>query len=589
MTPDIALLLIIVVIAVVLFAFELIPADVVALGTMLSLIATGLLTPAEAFAGFSSNTLMMLLGLLILTAALNQTGVVEITGHALLDRVGDRPKLLVPAVMVSAAFLSSFISNTAAAAFFIPIVMGFAAKVRQSPSQFLLPVAFASILSSSVTLISTSTNLVVSELMTSNDLEPMGMFELSPVGIPIALAGLIYMATIGVKLMPKRGKKNEAEDIGDRLYQADVVVLADSPLIGKTLAQSKFGKNSGLQVLKIIREGEPRLATRSHTKLKAEDILVLEGLRADVLKVKDLGGVDLKGDVHQAEPATPEDLAVVEGVLLPGSLLIGRTLKSAEFSERYGLQVLAINRLGQQLPQRMSQIRLRLGDVLLLQGKPENVKALEKGNLFNIFGGVDPARLNRKRAPLAIAIFVLALGAATFNVAPLPVAVLAGALAVMVTRCISPDEAYRQVEWKVLILIGSLLALGAAMEETGAGNFLAGELISFVGKEYPLLILSGFFFLTVALTQPMSNQAAAILLVPIAIETALQLGLDPRPFAMMIAVAASCSYLTPLEPACLMVYGPGNYRFRDFFIVGLPLTFLIFGIAILLVPWVWPL
>ncbi|MGH8719027.1 MAG: SLC13 family permease [Burkholderiales bacterium] len=589
MTPEIALLLVIIVIAVMFFALELLPADVVALATMLSLIATGLLTPPEAFAGFSSNTMMMLLGLLILTAALNQTGVVEFAGRALLDRVGERPQLLMPAIMVSAAFLSSFISNTAAAAFFIPIVIGFAAKTGSSSSKFLLPVAFATILTSSVTLISTSTNLVVSELMTAQELEPMGMFELSPVGIPIAVAGLLYLATIGKRLMPERGAKKNQEDIGDRLYQADVIVVADSQLLGKTLAQSQLSKNSGLKVLKIIRDGEPRLATRSHTKLKAGDILVLEGLRTDILKVKDLRGVELKGDVHQSEPAESEELAVVEGVLLPGSLLIGRTLKSAEFSERYGLQVLAINRRGQKLPQRMSQIRLRLGDVLLLQGKPENVKALEKGNLFNIFGGLDPARLNKKRAPLAVAIFVLALAAATFNLVPLPVAVLGGALLAMATRCISPDDAYRQVEWKVLILIGSLLALGAAMEKTGAGDFLAGHLIALAGRDYPLVILSGFFFLTVALTQPMSNQAAAILLVPIAIQTALQLGLDPRPFALMIAVAASTSYLTPLEPACLMVYGPGNYRFMDFFKVGLPLTLIIFVIAILLVPRVWPM
>jgi di/tricarboxylate transporter len=589
MTAEVALLLIIIITAVIFFAWELFPADVVALAIMLSLIATGLLAPSEAFAGFSSNTMMMLLGLLILTAALNQTGVVEIAGTALLDRVGNHPKLLMPAIMVSAAFLSSFISNTAAAAFFIPIVIGFAAKSRESPSKFLLPVAFASILTSSVTLISTSTNLVVSELMASNQLAPMGMFELSPVGIPIAIAGLLYMATIGRKLMPERGAQKQVEDIGDRLYQADVIVPGNSQFVGKTLAQSKLGKSSGLRVLKIVRGGEPRLATRSHTKLKAGDTLVLEGLRTDILKVKNLKGVELKGDVHQSEPAAPEELAVVEGVLLPGSLLIGRTLKGAEFSERYGLQVLAINRRGQRLPQRMSQIRLRLGDVLLLQGKPENVKALETGNLFNIFGGVDPARLNRKRAPLAVAIFVLALAAATFNLAPLPVAVLAGALLAMATRCISPDEAYRQVEWKVLILIGSLLALGAAMEKTGTGHFLAGQLIALAGRDYPLTILSCFFLLTVALTQPMSNQAAAVLLVPIAIQTALQLGLDPRPFAMMIAIAASTSYLTPLEPACLMVYGPGNYRFGDFFKVGLPLTVLIFAIAIFLVPRVWPM
>jgi di/tricarboxylate transporter len=584
-TPEITLLIVIVVTAVIFFAWEVLPADVIALATMLSLIGTGLLTPAEAFAGFSSNTMMMLLGLLIMTAALYHTGVVDIVGKAILDRVEGRRRLLLPAVMFSAAFLSAFISNTAAAAFFIPIVIGFAAKMQESPSRYLLPVAFASILTSSVTLISTSTNLVVSELMTQNELAPMGMFEMAPVGIPIALAGLIYLGTVGMRLLPSHNQAKPKEEVGDRLYEAEVIIPPDSPLIGKT-PQSALEKNTGLKVLKIIRNGESYLA--AHSRLQEGDSVVLEGSRADVLKVKNMSGVELKADIHLAHPdVEPEELSVVEGMLLPGSPLIGRTLKSAEFFERYGLQVLAINRRGHKLPQRMSEIRLRLGDVLLLQGKPENVTALEKGNLFNIFGGVDPKRLRTSRAPLALAIFVLALAAATFNWMPLPVAVLTGALAAMASRCISPDEAYRQVEWKVLILIGSLLALGAAMEKTGAGNFLASQLLALSGN--PTVLLAAFFVATVALTQPMSNQAAAILLVPIAIETALLLNLDPRPFAMMIAVAASCSFLTPLEPACLMVYGPGNYRFLDFFKVGLPLSFIIFAIAIFLVPRVWPL
>jgi len=590
MTPDVTLCLAILIGAVALFAWERISADVVGLGVMLALIATGLLTPEQAFAGFASDVVIMILGLLIMTASLSHTGVVEVAGRTILDRAGKNPAYLIPVIMISAASLSAFISNTAATAFFLPVVIGFAQKTGIPASKYLLPLAFASILSSSVTLVSTSTNIVVSELMTHHDLAEMGMFELAPVGIPITLVGLLYMWKIGVRLMPRRENEQPPPDIGHRKYQADVIVLENSPLIGKTVAQSRIGKNSGLSVLKIVRDGQPRVASRSHTKLKAGDELVLEGLRADVLKVKEIPGIELKADVHLADPSVdPKELRIVEGVLMPQSPLIGRTLKSAEFKERYGLQVLAINRAGAALPQRMSTIRLRLGDVLLLQGSPENVKALERGNLFSIFGGVDPARLNLKRGPLAAAIFALALAAATVKIAPLPVAVLTGAFLVLVTRCISPEEAYRQVEWKALILIGSLLSLGTAMETTGTGKFLAAQLIEITGAQHPALLLSCFFFLTVALTQPMSNQAAAIVIVPIAIQTALQLELDPRAFAMMVAVAASCSYLTPLEPSCLMVYGPGKYRFMDFFKVGMPLTLLIYAIAIFLVPRVWPL
>jgi di/tricarboxylate transporter len=318
-------------------------------------------------------------------------------------------------------------------------------------------------------------------------------------------------------------------------------------------------------------------------------VIVVEGRRRDLLKVKDLSGLELKADVHLAEDPDGEDeTSIVEGVLMPGSPLIGHSLKSAEFYERYGLKVLGLNRAGFRMPRQLSRIRMRLGDVLLLQGRPEDVHELERGNLFNIFGGVDTERLRTSHAALAVSIFAAALLAISFNLVPMPVAALGGAFLMMLTRCISPEDAYRRVEWKVLILIGALLSLGAAMEATGTGRYLAGQLIALAGGESPLVLLTCFFVLTVALTQPMSNQAAAIVVVPIAFETARQLGLNPRSFAMMIAIAASCSYLTPLEPSSLMVYGPGKYRFMDFVKVGFPLTFLIYAIAILLVPVFWP-
>jgi di/tricarboxylate transporter len=217
------------------------------------------------------------------------------------------------------------------------------------------------------------------------------------------------------------------------------------------------------------------------------------------------------------------------------------------------------------------------------------VNALEKGNLFNIFGSVNPRFLNRRYAPLAGAIFAGVFAAVALNIAPLVIASLTGAFLVMLTRCISPEEAYRQVGWKVLVLIASLLSLGLAMDQSGTGKYLASLFIHITGTQDPIILLGIFFLLTVALTQPMSNQAAAVVIFPIAVQTAIGLDLNPRTFAMMVAVAASCSYLTPLEPACLMVYSAGRYRFSDFFKVGAPLTVLIFALALILVPVVWPL
>lgn len=591
MTPDIAICLTILAGAVSMFAWDRIPADVVALGVMLAVIATGLLPPDKAFAGFSSDTVMMILGLLVMSAGLIQTGVVEIAGRHIFDLAGRNPAIFLPVIMVSVAAVSAFMSNTAATAFFVPLVIGYAGKIGVSPSKFLLPLAFASILTSSVTLISTSTNLVVSDLLTRYQQPPMGMFELAPVGIPIAVLGILYVWATGVRLIPQREDQKAEGKIGERKYQADVIVAEEGPLIGKSLKQAKIAGDGALTVVKLIRGKETLRGAKKlgELELSAGDELVIEGQRAELLKIKDIKGLDFKADVHPADAEDAKDeTTIVEGMLLPRSPLIGQSLRGLDFKGRYGLQALAIHRAGR-VPRTISSARLRMGDVLLLQGNPDDVKALERGNLFNIFGGVEESRLNRTRAPLAAAIFVIAIAAATFKLTALPVAVLSGAFLMLLTRCLSPEEAYRQVEWKALILIGALLSLGAAMEASGAGKYLAQQLIGVFGTDSRYALLTAFFVLTVALTQPMSNQAAALVVLPIAMQTGIQLQADPRAFGMMVAVAASCSYLTPLEPSCLLVYGPGKYRFFDFFKVGMPLTVLIYGIAILLVPWVWPI
>lgn len=589
MTPQIMTCLAILAAAVALFSWDRIAADVVALGVMLAILATGLLTPEQAFAGFGSSTVMMILGFFIMTAALSHTGIVDSVGRLILDRAGNRPFFLLAVIMVSVSTLSAFISNTAATAFFVPVVLGIAAHNDTSPSRLLLPLAFASILTSSVSLISTSTNIVISELMVRAGERPMGMLELAPVGLPIAVAGILYMLTIGLRLMPDRGRDAaRAADLGNRDYAADLVVPKGSSLIGLTLAQSPVAEDRGFKLVRLLRGGKP-VSNKAEAQLAAGDVIVVEGRRRELLRVKDMPGLELGADLHLAADPEDAETAIVEGVLMPDSPLIGHTLKSAEFHERYGLKVLGLNRAGFRMPRRLSRIRMRLGDVLLLQGSPEHVKELERGNLFNIFGGVDTERLRTSHAAVAVSIFALALAAMTFNLVSMPVAALGGAFLMMLTGCISPEDAYRRVEWKVLVLIGALLSLGAAMDATGTGRYLADQLIALTGGGSPLLLLTCFFVLTVALTQPMSNQAAAIVVVPIALETAHQLHYNPRSFAMMIAIAASCSYLTPLEPSSLMVYGPGRYRFMDFVKVGFPLTFLIYAIAITGVPLVWPL
>lgn len=590
-TPQIALLLLFIVVALILFSFEWVSADVIALGLLLLLILTGLVPADQAFAGFGSDTVMMLLGLFILTAALLRTGVVEMAGRAILRYAGDDLNRLFKIVIVAAASLSTIISNTAATAFFVPVVIGLANRARVRASKFLMPLAFAAILASSVTLVSTSTNIVVSGLMNQYNLPPMGMFELAPVGIPIAIVGLIYIWLVGGRLIPDRSDSDDLTDgFGVRLYLTEILIRPDSSLVGKTLAESGLGRDLDLTVLRLVRGKDRYLMLRSARRLEAGDVLLVEGQRDEILKIKDMVGVDIKADVKLSDPELQsEDIRLVEMILLPRSPLIRRTLKSYRFRERYGLQVLGINRHGETIRRKISQVPLKTGDVLLVQGHQANIAALAEDTSLRILGAVKENRLNLQRAPIAVIALVGALAAATFKIVSLPVAVLLGALVVFLSRCLTPEEAYREVEWRALILIGSMLAVGSAMEHTGTAEFLATQIVALLGHGKPVWLLTAFFVLTVLLTQPMSNQAAAVVLVPVAIQTAWQLNLNPRSFAMMIAVAASCSYLTPLEPACLMVYGPGRYRFVDFLKVGSLLTVLVYLIAIMLVPVVWPL
>ena len=590
MTLQIGIVLGILLVAIVLFAFESISPDVTALGLLLSLVLAGVLTPATAFAGFGSDTVIMILGLLILTAALMRTGVMDIAGGAILRLTGKSPVRLLIVVMLASSILGAFMSNTASTAFFLPVVIGLATRAKISPGTLLLPLAFSSILSSSVSLISTSTNIVVSGLMQRYQMPPMGMFELAPVGIPITVVGLLYMVFVSKKwLADRKTGEGDVETSVFRPYMTELLILTDSNLVGKTLAESKIGNELDLTVVRIVRGKSQYLAPRSDMLLQADDVVLVEGPTKEILKIKDTTGIEIKADVTLSDPDVPQaELGLVEVILLPKSPLLGRTLKGIGFRERYGLQVLGLSRHGELLRDKMSQVPLHLGDILLVQGSRSNIAALSEDNTFRIIGAPDEKRPHVKRAPYAVAIFAVALGLATFKIVSFPVAVMLGALAAFITKCITPDEAYREVEWKVVILIACMLAFGTAMEQTGTARFLADLIVKTVGHWGPLWLLTGFFFLTVILTQPMSNQAAAVVVLPVAVQTAAQLGLNPRCFAMMIAVAASCSYLTPLEPSCLMVYGPGRYRFSDFLKIGSVLTVLIYLVAIVLVPRVWP-
>lgn len=590
MTVDIALFLVLFAGALVLFAFEWVSADITALGLMLALIVFGLLEPAEAFAGFGSETVLMILGLLILTETLVSTGMIGLVGQWLVELVGERRRRLRLVMLIAPGVMSAFISNTASAAFFLPIALGLAQRLRLRPSKLLMPMAFSAILAGSTTFIGTSTNLVVSGLMQQHGLDGLGMFELTPIGLPILIIGWIYMGLIGIRLIPDRtGVAEDDSPFDSDLYFTELHIPPGSPLVGQTIDESVLLNDLQLGMLQLQRQSRMLKPLRD-TVLEANDVLLVEGTRLDMLRLPTLTSVEISGKVQELESYVRNGAAhMAEVVLLPGSPLVGRTLKGLRLRERFQFQALAVRRSGDVRYSKLGRLEFNLGDVLLIHVPKDNLRLMEKERYFRVLDILDGQMQDRQRAFLASAIFAGALLTAIVGLLPIAAAMMVGALLVFVTGCITPEEAYRNIQWQTVILIGSMLAFGRAMQQTGTADYLAAHITDLPLLDSPIALLAAFFVLAVVLTQPMSNQAAAAVLLPVALQSALLMGYNPRPFALTIALAASVSFITPLEPASVIIYNAGRYRFMDFIRVGGLLTLVIFAVVVALVPLIWDL
>jgi di/tricarboxylate transporter len=536
--------------------------------------------------------------LLAMTEGLASTGVVQLIGQrlAFFARFGHQTFVL--AMMVVVAAFSCIVSNTVTTAAFLPVAIGAAQRAKVPKSKVLLPLAYASMLGGMVLLYGTSTNLVASAAFPRFGLAPIGVTEMSPVGLPVVVIGILIVVLLGPLLLPAREGKGGVADWSLRDYLTEAELPADSRYLGKELAEITEGL--GLRVIGLIREGQALPAVPGY-RLQGDERLIVEGNREDILRVKDLRGIEIRPDMRLSDQdLRPKDTLLVEASVPPGSPLIGRSLKESLFLERYGLVALALHRkpaiqrltklqlLGRLFGgQSLSSLPLSAGDVLLLRGARERVQQLADGVNLLILGDVEYQPPRYPKALLAVVLFLGALALGTFKLLPLPVAGLAGMLAMIATGCVDSRRAFR-VDWRVVLLIGSMLALGVAMEESGTGRFL-GNIAARLG-DYggPRMVLLLMMTLTILLSAPMSNQAAALVVLPVAIGAAHELGVDARPFAIGVTLAASCSFITPLEPSCVMVYGPGHYRFTDFFRLGTPLTAVLLGFLMVMVPLVWP-
>jgi len=779
MTIEILIVLTILIIAIVLFITEWVRMDVVALLVLSSLAVAGLVTPSEALSGFSNPAVVTVWAVLILSGGLARTGVAGLIGRRLMRLAGDSEIRLLIIIMLTVGILSGFMNDIGVASLFLPVVIDIARRTKQPPSKLLMPLAFAALLGGLTTLIGTPPNILISEALKEAGLRPFRMFDYTPVGIAVLLAGIVFMVLIGRRLLPSRdparefsserekdfkslyalhdrmvflhlsegsilhgktlsesrlgsvlglnvlavirdgrtmlspesafvlqaddrlmveGRLNQLSELHgtnhlvlekegfriERLVSADVelveahlspgssligqtlqqigfrhsfavVVLAilregvpfrtnlesipllgddvllvqgsreqldelsDDPdltvtsptslsdyqleerfmvvhvpegsaLVGKSLLDSRLGDSYGLGVLGIIRMGDTLLVPSPDEVLQAQDTLLVKGKQSDLMMLEGLQSLEIETQpIPDLGELESEEIGLVETVLSPHSTLVGKTLRELNFRFKYGLSVLAIWREGRAYRSNLRDNPLRFGDALLLYGPRKRLRMLGSEPDFLVLTEEAQETPHQEKIPMALLIMAIVLIPAIFDLLPIAISAIIGVALMILTNCLTMEEAYRSINWKAIFLIAGMLPMGIAMEQTGAAQFLANGMVGLIGGLGPLVVMVGFFILAALTSQFMPNPAVAVLLAPIALSTANDLGISPYPLMMVVAVSASTAFISPVgHSANVLVMGPGGYRFSDYLKVGIPLTLVVLAVVILVLPVFWP-
>jgi di/tricarboxylate transporter len=571
---------------------EKVSVDIIAVGIIAVLSLTRILSPEEAIAGFANPAVVTVAAMFLISRALIKTGAVGFLHDRVIHFSGGNARIALFLVFLTVAVSSAFINNTPVVVLFIPVLMSMGCKYGFRPSKFLIPLSYVSILAGTCTLIGTSTNILVSDLSAGHGYGAIGMFELSKVGIPIAILGVCFIFATAGKLLPDIVNPTcELENKEHRKYLSQLRVPLDSPLVGINSDRAFQERYSQLELVEVIRHQHIFYPGRDTFRIRPSDLLIIKGEAKEIVRILDENSVVLpQSEMPEELDGTDPEKILVEVIIPPQSAMIGDHIKDVRLFKSNDINILAVERKGLHYTEkRIQDMRLKLGDLLLVQLPWERLEQIRGDADAIMVEDVNEKIVHHQKAPVAGIIFLGVIVFAASGLLDIMVSALTGVFLLLITRCLGIRDAYRALQGNILVLIAGMIALGAAMEKTGASEVYARLFLGVFEGLSPGYVLGAFLLLTSISTQLLSNNATAVLLLPIAISTALEIGVNPTPFIFAVCIGASACFATPIGyQTNLLVYGPGAYRFSDFLKIGIPLNFIVLAVGSILIPYFWP-
>ncbi len=568
--------------------------DVIAMTGLAVVVITGILPPAEMLLVFANSAPLTIGAMFILSASLDRTGVIDQMGNLFSKIAGKNEIQALVVLMVMAAGLSAFVNNTPVVVVFLPIVLGLSRTTGLKASRLLIPLSFAAMLGGTCTMIGTSTSLLVDGLAQELGQEPFGMFEFTKLGLLYAITGILYLLTVGRKLLPTRETLSTLLDVdASREFLMEAVVGRESILVDKAFVDTPLAKIKEVRVIEVRRLGSRVTEPLDELQLQADDKFLLKVMATGVKSVQEIDGIVFPGTEHHRyglEKIEIKQARIMEGIIGPHSSMVGKTLAQMNFRQKYGAIILAVHRQGRNLQGDFHNLRLAFGDTLLVEGPTEGINKLFEEKDFVSLTEPKQRSFRRSKAPIAIAAIFAVVLLSSFKILPIATASILAAIAVILLGCLRSHEAYEAVDWKILFLIFGMLAIGFAVEKTGGAELMAMGILRVVGDLNPIAVLAIVYLMTVLITELISNNATAVLLTPLVIQIAHQMELDARPLIIAVIFGASACFATPIGyQTNTYVYGAGGYKFTDFPRVGILLNLLLWIVAVVAIPWLFPL